>query len=117
MYTKWPACLPLAEVCVPRMFDDVGHALLLAKVPCCLRVSRVFGCFTFTTATKSDCSFVLCDWQLWDLSAGKQLSEFRGHTASVTVVEFHPDEFFLASGSMDRSLLLTACVLYSVMNK
>ena len=47
--------------------------------------------------------------QLWDLSAGKQLAEFRDHTAAAIVVKFHPNEFFLASGSMDRWRLLTAC--------
>ena len=52
---------------------------------------------------------------MWDLGAGKQLSEFRDHTAPVTVVKFHPNEFFLASASVDRYLChvaLLSCVLY-----
>jgi len=52
--------------------------------------------------------------QIWDLGAGKQLSEFRDHNAPVTVVKFHPNEFFLASGSMDRYLrhvALLSCLI------
>lgn len=40
--------------------------------------------------------------QLWDLTAGKMMSEFPGHTGPVNVVEFHPNEYLLASGSSDR---------------
>jgi len=40
--------------------------------------------------------------QLWDLSAGKMLTEFKNHTGPITAVEFHPNEFLLATGSADR---------------
>lgn len=40
--------------------------------------------------------------QLWDLTAGKMMSEFPGHAGPVNVVEFHPNEYLLASGSSDR---------------
>ncbi|ELR53408.1 Katanin p80 WD40-containing subunit B1, partial [Bos mutus] len=42
--------------------------------------------------------------QLWDLTAGKMMSEFPGHTGPVNVVEFHPNEYLLASGSSDRTI-------------
>lgn len=42
------------------------------------------------------------NFQLWDLRAGRQLKEFSGHRGSATTVEFHPHEFLLASGSVDR---------------
>uniref|UniRef100_A0A8C8SZK5 Katanin p80 WD40 repeat-containing subunit B1 n=1 Tax=Peromyscus maniculatus bairdii TaxID=230844 RepID=A0A8C8SZK5_PERMB len=41
---------------------------------------------------------------LWDLTAGKMMSEFPGHTGPVNVVEFHPNEYLLASGSSDRTI-------------
>ena len=44
--------------------------------------------------------FVL--FQLWDLTAGKLLTDLRLHTAGVNVVEFHPNELLLSSGSSDR---------------
>ncbi|XP_011827317.1 PREDICTED: katanin p80 WD40 repeat-containing subunit B1 [Mandrillus leucophaeus] len=42
--------------------------------------------------------------KLWDLTAGKMMSEFPGHTGPVNVVEFHPNEYLLASGSSDRTI-------------
>ncbi|XP_044290111.1 katanin p80 WD40 repeat-containing subunit B1 isoform X2 [Varanus komodoensis] len=43
-------------------------------------------------------------YKMWDLTAGKIMSEFTGHTAPVNVVEFHPNEYLLASGGSDRSI-------------
>ena len=40
--------------------------------------------------------------QLWDLTSGKLLHDFKQHTAPVNCVEFHPKEFLLASASNDR---------------
>lgn len=40
--------------------------------------------------------------QLWDLTSGKLLHEFKQHTAAVNCVEFHPKEFLLATASNDR---------------
>ncbi|NXN21668.1 KTNB1 protein, partial [Nycticryphes semicollaris] len=42
--------------------------------------------------------------QLWDLAAGKIMFEFTGHTGPVNIVEFHPNEYLLASGSFDRTV-------------
>ena len=41
--------------------------------------------------------------QLWDLSAGRLLAEFKDHKGPVTSIRFHPKEFLLASGSSDRT--------------
>ena len=46
-----------------------------------------------------------CFLQMWDLTAGKLLADFKDHSGGVTTCEFHPDEFLLASGSSDRSVL------------
>ena len=40
--------------------------------------------------------------QLWDLTQGKIITEFRAHAAAVNMVQFHPNEHLLASGSSDR---------------
>lgn len=40
--------------------------------------------------------------QLWDLTAGKLISEFKDHSGPITSLEFHPSEFLLATGSADR---------------
>ena len=40
--------------------------------------------------------------QMWDLTAGKLLTDLRLHTAGVNVVEFHPNELLLSSGSSDK---------------
>jgi len=66
--------------------------------------------FTFTCTAPSTQWNVECV-QLWDLGAGKQLTEFKDHTAAVTVVKFHPNEFFLASGSTDRCLFTAYCCM------
>lgn len=41
-------------------------------------------------------------FQLWDLTCGKLLHDFKQHTAPSTCVEFHPKEFLLATASNDR---------------
>lgn len=40
--------------------------------------------------------------QLWDLMQSKMITEFRSHTAAVNIIQFHPNEYLLASGSSDR---------------
>ena len=44
-----------------------------------------------------------CRLQIWDLSAGKVITDFKSHTGAVTSVQFHPKEFLLASASFDRT--------------
>lgn len=41
--------------------------------------------------------------KLWDLTAGRMLKEFNAHNAPISAVEFHPNEFFMATSSMDRT--------------
>lgn len=43
-----------------------------------------------------------CLCQLWDLIQGKMITEFKSHSAAVNIVQFHPNEYLLASGSSDR---------------
>ncbi|MGH0127121.1 UNVERIFIED_CONTAM: hypothetical protein FKN15_052671 [Acipenser sinensis] len=45
-------------------------------------------------------------YKLWNLTAGKMITEFTAHTAAVNVVAFHPNEYLLASGSSDRTIKL-----------
>ena len=40
--------------------------------------------------------------QIWDLRAGKLMTEFDDHSGPVNDGEFHPHEFLLASASNDR---------------
>ena len=43
-------------------------------------------------------------FQIWDLSAGKLLRELELHEGPITTLDFHPNEFLLASGSQDRTV-------------
>jgi WD40 repeat protein len=37
-------------------------------------------------------------WQLWDLTAGKLMHDFKYHEGQVQCLDFHPHEFLLATG-------------------
>lgn len=37
-------------------------------------------------------------WQLWDLTAGKLLHDFKCHDGQIQCIDFHPHEFLLATG-------------------
>lgn len=39
---------------------------------------------------------------VWDVRVGRKLAELTDHEAAVLTLEFHPHEFLLASGGMDR---------------
>jgi katanin p80 WD40 repeat-containing subunit B1 len=43
-------------------------------------------------------------FKIWDLRAGKLMTEFSSHGGPVYDVEFHPHEFLLASGSQDKTI-------------
>lgn len=43
--------------------------------------------------------------QLWDITSGKLVHDFKQHTGPTTCVEFHPREFLLATASNDRFVI------------
>ena len=63
------------------------------------------------TKARQDMSLLVMSWwhrdnvclQIWDLSAGKVITDFKSHTGAVTSVQFHPKDFLLASASSDRT--------------
>ncbi|KAG2244553.1 hypothetical protein Bca52824_093599 [Brassica carinata] len=42
--------------------------------------------------------------KVWDLTAGKLLTEFKCHEGQIQSLDFHPHEFLLATGSADRTV-------------
>lgn len=50
------------------------------------------------------CYCVICLFQLWDITAGKSLIELSGHSGLLTAVQFHPNEYLLASSSEDKTV-------------
>ncbi|CAH2044180.1 unnamed protein product [Thlaspi arvense] len=42
--------------------------------------------------------------RVWDLTAGKLLTEFKCHEGQIQSLDFHPHEFLLATGSADRTV-------------
>lgn len=66
---------------------------------------RYFPRYLFGKRIKSSIFFFITFKKIWDLRAGRLLSELREHTAAVTEVVFHPHEFLLASGAADRRVL------------
>jgi WD40 repeat protein len=47
-----------------------------------------------------------CNLRLWDLASGKELRQFRGHTAPVLSLALSADGRFLVSGSADNTMRL-----------
>lgn len=45
-----------------------------------------------------------CKIKLWDIAAGKALAELPGHSGPLTAVQFHPNEYLLASSSLDKTV-------------
>ena len=56
-----------------------------------------------TCKSLSDFRYFHLILQLWDLSAGRLLADFKHHEGPVTSVQFHPRDYLLASGSSDRT--------------
>ena len=44
--------------------------------------------------------------QIWDLTAGKVLTTMNLHSGPVNVVQFHPKELLLGTGSSDKYVYL-----------
>jgi len=42
--------------------------------------------------------------KVWDLTAGKLLHDFKFHSGQIRCIDFHPQEFLLATGSADRTV-------------
>ena len=50
--------------------------------------------------------------RLWDVSSGKQIHEFRGHTSLVQSMAFSPDNTMLATGCGNGTILVWDCKPY-----
>lgn len=66
---------------------------------------KVLSLLPYSGKESSHQYFFIAFKKIWDLRAGRLLSELREHTAAVTEVVFHPHEFLLASGAADRRVL------------
>jgi len=42
--------------------------------------------------------------QIWDITANKLVAELPGHSGPVLSVNFHPNEYLLATGSQDKTV-------------
>ncbi|KAH0619438.1 hypothetical protein JD844_000052 [Phrynosoma platyrhinos] len=89
--------IQLFQACIESVLTLQGHTQAVR----CLRFSPDGKWL----ASSSDDHTV----KLWDLAAGKIMFEFTGHAGPVNVVEFHPNEYLLASGSSD-SLVWPICI-------
>ena len=53
---------------------------------------------------KESCGFAYLNYtflaQVWDLTAGKLLHDFKFHDGHIRSLDFHPLEFLLATGAM-----------------
>ena len=76
---------------------------VVPKVTCSL--------FHFIVVYVCVCAYVVIATQLWDLTAGKLLHSFQHPSGSVQCLQFHPNEFLLATGGSDRSEDLVVCKL------
>ena len=61
------------------------------------------SCLSLSCEDLTGCALLVVSVsQLWDVTAGKTITEFTAHTAAVNIIQFHPNEYLLASGSSDR---------------
>jgi WD40 repeat protein len=58
------------------------------------------------SCAQSDSDCIQGKLTFWDVTTGKQLHSFTGHTARINSVEFSPDGKTLLSSSMDETLIL-----------
>uniref|UniRef100_A0A8C0QQZ8 Katanin p80 WD40 repeat-containing subunit B1 n=1 Tax=Chelonoidis abingdonii TaxID=106734 RepID=A0A8C0QQZ8_CHEAB len=89
-------------------FHPFGSFVASGSLDTNVKVRPVFSgstlCIPCALSECQDCFGSIKDCHLWDLAAGKIMFEFTGHTGPVNVVEFHPNEYLLASGSADRTV-------------
>ena len=56
--------------------------------------------FAFTITLLVDQQIFLMLVQVWDLTAGKPLHDFKFHEGHIRSLDFHPLEFLLATGEL-----------------
>jgi len=76
-----------------------------------IKPSRSIFCIDFspdgqTIASGSGDDFSLNEntFSLWDVSTGKEIKRFEGHTGTINSVNFSPDNSTIASGSSDATV-------------
>lgn len=80
-----------------QQFNIKALMLLCCNTALCTKFSSISDCFLFL------------QMQLWDLTAGKLLHDFKCHEGQVQSIDFHPHEFLLATGIFALSHLLKLC--------
>ncbi|XP_057713625.1 katanin p80 WD40 repeat-containing subunit B1 isoform X1 [Corythoichthys intestinalis] len=80
-------------------FSPDGKWLASASDDCTVKV------IPYSRAERLFCLFCGLS-QLWDLKQAKTITEFTAHTGAVAAIQFHPNEYLLASGGADRWLRL-----------
>lgn len=87
-----------------RRFKGPGHFVeAVAFMPDGKRAVCCYGSSSVATIYSGD---PRCSLRLWDLASGKEIKEFKGHTAPVLSLAISGDGRFLLSGSADRSMRL-----------
>jgi WD40 repeat protein len=85
-----------------RRFDSSGHFVEAVaftrdgkRIVCC------YGSRGVEAIYKAD---PRCSLRLWDLAAGKEIKQFKGHTAPILCLALSADGRFLVSGSADQTM-------------
>lgn len=87
-----------------RRFDGPGHFVeAVGFTPDGKRAICSYGPRVLEAVYEED---PRCSLRLWDLASGKELKQFKGHTAPVLSLAISSDGRFLVSGSADNTMRL-----------